>query len=370
MECSATWDGSAIIRLGGAATCRPSTAWEVMAGLGVAQLLSGLENPIVSWSSSRYAIETMTDPAPLMSTIAASSATMVAIVGGLLVARFVTIDSEQQGAQQLLDDARNRLATAQKREQEAKDNLYRWDVRYFFDDKVIEAIGDGERDVSALSELGGYTSLTDEQLAEVVQTIATEFDTAQRVLEGLLPNIEGDTFPEWDELKRSKREQLPDMEWEHVWEVTYDKLTTPPQPPWNPVSLAGLNISPTSFLPPTAPEFGVLSAQRRDTMRANLERAEQRVEDIESEVAHLTRAREAIVRPKGLGWGLVVLAYFTLSGVIFPIWLMSRAPRRLTAGLGEIALWVFLSGLLALLGYMTVLALRLSGWWQKWRKGV
>jgi hypothetical protein len=60
--------------------------------------------------------------------------------------------------------------------------------------------------------------------------------------------------------------------------------------------------------------------------------------------------------------GLVVLGFFTLVGVIIPIWLMSRGPTRLTAHLGEVVFWLFFVGLLALLGYMATLALRLSGW--------
>jgi hypothetical protein len=41
---------------------------------------------------------------------------------------------------------------------------------------------------------------------------------------------------------------------------------------------------------------------------------------------------------------------------------MSRGPKQLTAHLGEVVFWLFLAGLLALLGYMGALALRLSGW--------
>ncbi len=122
---------------------------------------------------------------------------------------------------------------------------------------------------------------------------------------------------------------------------------------------AGFDFSPVTVKPPT---YVALDIQRRDTLRANVERAKQRVEDIEDELARLQRARDAIVRPKGLGWGLVVLGFFTLVGVIIPIWLMSRGPQRLTAHLGEVVFWLFLTGLLALLGYMSALALRLSGW--------
>lgn len=105
---------------------------------------------------------------------------MVAIVGGLLVARFVTIQSEQEGAQQLLDDAQSRLDTAQNREQQAQDRLNYWDVDDFFDRDVIRAINEGKQDIADLREAGSYTPLSDEQLAEIVQKITSEFETARR----------------------------------------------------------------------------------------------------------------------------------------------------------------------------------------------
>jgi hypothetical protein len=73
----------------------------------------------------------MPDPSAFLSTIAAASAAMVAIVGGLLVARFVTIASEQEGAQRLLDDAEGRLATGRRREGKARDNLRNSDIEPF-----------------------------------------------------------------------------------------------------------------------------------------------------------------------------------------------------------------------------------------------
>jgi hypothetical protein len=90
-------------------------------------------------------------------------------------------------------------------------------------------------------------------------------------------------------------------------------------------------------------------------------RADQRADDLAAEVAHLQRVRDALVRPKGLSWGLVVLGAFTVVGVAFPLWLLSRAPKQLTPGLGEVVFWLFMVGLLALLGYITSPALRLSG---------
>jgi hypothetical protein len=47
-------------------------------------------------------------------------------------------------------------------------------------------------------------------------------------------------------------------------------------------------------------------------------------------------------------------------GVVVPILLMSRGPKDLTMLLGTLVFAGFCSGLVALLGYMAVLAVRLS----------
>jgi hypothetical protein len=302
----------------------------------------------------------VTDPAPFLSTIAASSAGMVAIVGGLLVARFVTLISEQEGAQHLLDDAEARLVIARRRAKEADQRLYDWDVVHFFEPEVIQAIGSGTQDIAKLRDIGGYTSLSDEQLASEVSVIAAEFDLARRTLEDLIPPEQrnSDDYVKWEEFSRTV--ELPEIKWEDVWKSVYGGLFYTPRPTSRPL-LGNISL-PRSVLVPTVPEYVTQRARRRDGLRANVERTRQQVEDIEGEVVRLRRSREAIVRPKGLGWGLLVLAVFTIVGVIIPVWLMSRAPKRLTAHLGEIVFWLFLSGLLALLGYMGTLALRLSGW--------
>jgi hypothetical protein len=303
------------------------------------------------------------DPSPFLSTIAAVSATLVAIVGGLLVARFVTITSEQEGAQQLIEDAQERLTTARRRKKEASDRLHDWEVNNFFDRKVIRAICDGERDVPALREVAGsYSMLADEQLAEVVEKIASEYEAAKRLLQTSIASTPEDSeLPEWNEFKRSSPIK-PDTQWEEVWELAYKDLTRPPRP-ISPL-LSSSYLITTPYIP-TPPEYVKLREERRDAVQDDAQRTRTQVEDTEGEVARLQRARDAIVRPKGLGWGLVVLAYFTFVGVIIPLWLMSRGPTRLTVDLGEVAFWLFFTGLLALLGYMTALALRLSGWRRK-----
>jgi hypothetical protein len=130
-----------------------------------------------------------TDPAPFLSTIAGSSAGLVAIVGGLLVARFVTLDSEQQGAQRVLDDAEARLTVARQRAQEDSDQLLRRDARDFLWDRpVLMAINEGVEDLAELRRRGDRTRLTDEELQPFVEEVRRELAHARQILEEAVPN--------------------------------------------------------------------------------------------------------------------------------------------------------------------------------------
>jgi hypothetical protein len=305
------------------------------------------------------------DPTAFLAAIAGTTAAMVAITGGLLVARFVAIASEQDGADKLVKDATQRLATAQQRLEETREKLHDWDLGDFFQPTVIRAIKDGERNLFALRKLADPTALTHDEIYEGFRIIRTELRRAKSVLEGMFADkITQEDYLEWEDFRHVHASSLPVIKWDDVWEIVYiDILEGADEEPSasrsvydNPAFVAAVPYLMVS----TPPEYVALNAQRRDAILADLAKAEQRTEDVEGELARLTRERDAIVRPKGLGSGLTVLAFFTLVGIIAPLWIMSKGPDRLTAHLGEVVFFMFFAGLLALLGHMSWLALRLS----------
>jgi hypothetical protein len=79
----------------------------------------------------------MTDPAPFLSTIITATAALVAIIGGLLVARFVSLDSEERGSRKILADAADRLALARSRAQSAWQDVLRWEAGKFFRSRTV-----------------------------------------------------------------------------------------------------------------------------------------------------------------------------------------------------------------------------------------
>jgi hypothetical protein len=281
--------------------------------------------------------------------------------------RFVTLDSEQQGAQRVLDDAEARLATARQRAQEATDRLLRSDALHFlYNRSVIEAINEGVQDLAELRRRGDSTDLTDNELEPFLQEARRELARAHEVLEGVVPPYKNLKTHLWHDFRRSTP-SLPEIGWDLAWQIVFYQIVNRREAESSRMGY-GLSGPPhlRGRLPsvpvrhPSDTDWEAIRARRRDDLVANRERAEQQVEDLESEVQRLRQARDAVVRPQGLGWGLIILGYFALVGVVVPIWLMSRGPQDLTPLMGNLVFAGFCSGLLALLGYMAVLAVRLS----------
>lgn len=77
----------------------------------------------------------------LLSALAQASAALVAIVGGLLVSRYVVLHAEQQAARRRLDDLRRTLDLAAENATQARRDLDSYDVdRYLDDDDVYEEL--------------------------------------------------------------------------------------------------------------------------------------------------------------------------------------------------------------------------------------
>lgn len=77
----------------------------------------------------------------LLSAITQSAAALIAIVGGLLVSRYVSLHAEQQGARRRADDLMRRESEAneQLRDRQREFDLYYVDD-FLDDDKVFEAV--------------------------------------------------------------------------------------------------------------------------------------------------------------------------------------------------------------------------------------
>ena len=342
------------------------------------------------------------DPNLFLSTIAAASAALVAIIGGLLVARFVGLDSDQRASRRAHDAADGRLKTARERASVTHSRVVRWEARGFLAaEGVMGAIFNGQTDLVELRAIADCP-LNDDDLRVVVTGTAQDIDAAKQAIatnppsEDELTDTDGwdayrkrvagtsDSRP-WravfllkaDELEqereRQRREQqqrrreqqqrrreqeqrrgrgaaqqgligLPRLRFPELGRLAFN---FPPLPDYG-------TVLPKMVVPPSA-----ISARRRDEIYAEDERAQQRVDDYERELERIDTEHAQIAGPTGWLWAaVVILIVFAGAGIGLPIWEMSRGPTSLSAV--NWVMWPFFGALSALLGYMCVYLKKLT----------
>jgi hypothetical protein len=166
----------------------------------------------------------MTDPAPFLSTIITASAGLVAIIGGLLVARFVSLDSDQRSSRKIIGEARDRLDSARQRAKDAHDTRLDWHARVFFHGPVLSAVGEGFSDPAELMRLDDDWPFTMQELKPYATEIADEFARARTTLSERASTIDQFSGLEaWDRFRRATPD-LPEIRWDRVWGRVFHEI--------------------------------------------------------------------------------------------------------------------------------------------------
>jgi hypothetical protein len=130
------------------------------------------------------------DSGPLLTMCATVGAAVVAIVGGLLVSRFVTLDSAQEGADRRVAELRTRLENATVDAEAATRELLHHDIEYALDDDAvygaliesyfIDQSANPRVDVpmTILRELTDLDGLSEREVELVIKQIAEEMTEA------------------------------------------------------------------------------------------------------------------------------------------------------------------------------------------------
>ncbi|MFI8528360.1 hypothetical protein ACIGB8_28135 [Promicromonospora sukumoe] len=281
------------------------------------------------------------DPTAFLSTIASSAAALVAIVGGLLVARVISLATESGG----LRDRRTELQGARDR---ARDRFLELDARvleYDLKNCLSEAREDflQGRTVSVPGLIDQHApGRTLDQLGPRIRNEAVRIAA---IREQLLPAFtDGPHFREWKEYAIRVRLAVPEVDeddWDDVWEV----LTEQNPPPFQ--SGMGLGVAtPFRHLGP-APDRGAETSLRRDADNARIAHR-----DLEAETERADLALARVAEPRGVYAGLVVLGYVVLTGVVFPLALIALGLKSMERTWALVVLGVFVTGLAALTIYL------------------
>jgi hypothetical protein len=315
----------------------------------------------------------VTDPAPFLSTIVGTSAALVAIIGGLLVARFVSLDSDQRRSRTVLTDATGRLDVARDRAQAAWQKLLCWEADGFFSRPgVVKAVVDmGVTSADDLMLIAKWRYAATE-LAPFVAEVAKEAELARETLTGHLHRSD----LSWDQFRRNNP-SLPKIRWQQAWRYVYEGVVeklaeaeaarireaersmTPAERLVSQIARPSISLRGNYELGPPQTDYRATEERRYDELLAAHAQAEQRVEDYEGELDRLQLEHAEIVRPDvRLWWGAVILIIFTILGVMLPLWVMSTGPRNLASV--RWVLYPFIGSLAALIGYIVVYLVQLT----------
>jgi len=251
------------------------------------------------------------DPTPFLSTITGASAGLVAIIGGLLVNKFIGIDSEQQGAQAMLDQADDRLRIARARAKDAQQTWESFEVSQFLNrSEVLDAIRDGMQEAAELGpELLESTPLTVEQLRPHLRDAAEEFARACALFDGKLPpaavrSAEDWQNSTWESARIHLKIDLPATRRPAVWDRAFKAVTQVraqqrkdqgfadlqakfPSAGFRERLMSGLEIPPSAFIRSISNQAAQRIEQQRTRLTTEKERTAQHLEDADAEATRL-----------------------------------------------------------------------------------
>lgn len=249
----------------------------------------------------------------LLSTIISATAALVAIIGGFLVSRVISLSSEQSSIQRKLREINNEIY--------AKENILNDVVKYLLEDDVEDFIKDNcekiifeDKTLEQIIKEDDYTSLTVEELKPYIEELNSIRDEVLDIIE----SQKRDSFSsDFDELIEGDSQCLKKPNRKECYETIYSAIfnhTQMKQP--RDFSNWALSLSP-----PMLKNIPLLNSANNQDYREKIKERDQ----LNNELAVLNiqkREQEKILgdygTPRGLWSGLLVLIYACIVGIICP----------------------------------------------------
>lgn len=293
-----------------------------------------------------------------------SGAALVAIVGGLLGSRYVSLHGEQQAARRRLAEVDANLAAARKASAKCEADLTEYQVRDLLEDHdCYEALLESQNKLTldeVLEAIGADESGIDRNALERhLEVIRAELALSVGKLLELVPD--GQDHPDWTVFRR---EQKVSPTIDHLWEWAYGRVVEDREKEARqraPRSLLGYDLGILPSVRPYFPPNPAWEVAHEDRLYSALRDAEANRERLEGEHAAASRHLADAVQPEGFGLAIKVLVYIAATAMAVPVGLMVGAPMTLPLWVRIIVAVAFLSGVALLLRYLSVYARYLRG---------
>lgn len=286
----------------------------------------------------------------LINTIIASTAALVAIIGGFLVSRVLALSSERVSVERRFNEIINDLYLKQKMLGDVKEIIFEEDVKEFVEDnhkelllldssyKSLFEIEAEEITLKDIIESDKYTSLTIQELEPYVNQFIS-------MLEELLDLIQKDieesesSAAEGDFTEFIKGEKLLYPSKKYWYELIYDELF--------------------KQLVATQDRFQLFNSFPNNANKQYYNEKVKERDSLEEEIRYLEMQKrvqnkiiQEYVKPKGLWGGLIVLVYACIVGIVYPSTLLPYPATAYNVTLKWVLLGLFFSQLAALFTYL------------------
>jgi hypothetical protein len=290
------------------------------------------------------------DPNWLFSTAAQSAAAIVAIVGGFIASRVIDLNARKRSIEGEISALEYRLQEPRRSLETAEQALLRADTTRFHV-AVLKALI--PREASLASDEDG----DDDELAALV-----EADTSGRSEDELRPTYELARRQVKSAFQQVGPLMSPPGPYPASLEALRDRgLAIPPGPSeWIYAHVLGAlrERDPSDFLAagvalqdvPAEPVVLDESSIRFVTTARTQSR--NRIHELEAELRIQHQAADRISNPEALPSALVVLGYFAIVGIIWPLAVIAVNPRTVSAPIRLATLVLFVSGLAAVVWYI------------------
>jgi hypothetical protein len=285
------------------------------------------------------------DPNWLLSTLAQSTAALVAIVGGFLVSRLITLQGERRANDQRVTDAEARERRMAGAFELADEEALLRTAEDLVDDNIEELLdARGEGDVEQFLEAHGE-EFDDRYRDELRSAVAQAAATMKRAFEAFEFAFDGIRLPDsYEEGLVSLSQQLPRSEERRIYEEVFDRLKEEER------DKRGWSLLNTPI--PTMPALrGIGSGTPYEELTRARDRAEGEHDAAVTELNDVRAGRDRLPRPRGIWAGFAVLAYFAGVGLVAPVIVLASQPTSLSTQSAVALVLGFVSGLGALLTF-------------------
>lgn len=289
------------------------------------------------------------DPGWLLSSLAQSTAAIVAIVGGFLVSRLVQLSSEREGLRRQLHHTLDELTHAEAAYAEAHDFRRSNSERQFFgwviDELAAANLESVDREAVLQDNIPRGSSL--DEMSQYLDAVIVSIEEARDKTRALVRGSDTSELELRD--LRDRGLKISDSE-EDLYEAVVEALAAKlPAPRANPFGISSTLLR-GSFAPD--PVGRAADLRRLDDSIRDEQQLQSRVTSLEA-VRDRTRAElEILGHPVGVTPAIVILAYYAVVGILVPISVLAIGVATLPAWASWLLFGLFSTGLGAVLVYI------------------